>query len=150
MILLKGPLYFVVASRTNEPEFALREQLQWLYFQIISIITSTQLNRIFEQHRNFDLRRLLGGTEPFLDHLCSTVGSEARYILNAVHALRIHPQLRQTVGQALQLAKYQSKNGLLYGLLLVKNQLITILRPKKHSFHPSGECKGNFKPFYCS
>jgi hypothetical protein len=117
----------------------LREQLQWLYYQIVSIITNSQITRIFEQHRNFDLRRLLGGTESFLDHLCDTVGVEPRYILNAVNALRISASLRQTVGQSLQLIKNQVKEGLLYGMLLVRSRLITILRPKKYSFHPSGE-----------
>ena len=104
----------------------------------MSIITTAQLARIFEQHRNFDLRRLLGGTEPFLDHLCRTVGTEPSYLLNAVHCLRMAPQLRQTAGAALQLARTHAKDSLLYGMLIVKNRLITILRPKKHSFHPSG------------
>lgn len=32
--------------------------------------------------------------EPFLDHLCRTVGTEPSYMLNAVHALRMSSQLR--------------------------------------------------------
>ena len=64
VFLMRGPLYYVVASAALEdPEAALREQLLWLHYQIISIITTSQLQRIFEHHHNFDLRRFLGGTE---------------------------------------------------------------------------------------
>ena len=36
-------------------------QLGYIYSQIISVLTQAQLSRIFTQHTNFDLRRLLGG-----------------------------------------------------------------------------------------
>lgn len=137
VFLLKAPLFFLVASRTAEPETALKEQLQWLYHQIVSIITYAQLHRIFDQHHNFDLRRLLGGTEPFLDHLCRTVGSDPGYILGAIHAVRMPVSVRNSVGTSLQLAHTHCKEELLYGMLIVDSKLITILRPKRHSFHPS-------------
>lgn len=35
------------------------------------------------------------------------------------------------------MARNHAKDSILYGMLIVKNQLITILRPRKHSFHPS-------------
>jgi hypothetical protein len=48
------------------------------------------------------------------------------------------PQLRTAVGNALQAARVHAKdNSLLYGMLIVRDRLITIMRPKKHSFHPS-------------
>jgi hypothetical protein len=81
VFLLRGPLYFVVASKTGEPESALRDQLQWLYYQIISIITGAQLQKIFDKHTNFDLRRLLGGTETFLDHMCRSSSSAGSCII---------------------------------------------------------------------
>ena len=137
VFLVKGPLYFVLVSRTGEPETSLREQLLWLFYQIVSITTTTQLTRIFEKHHNFDLRRLLGGTEPFLDHLCETVGTEPSFMLSAIQCIRMSPQVRQAVGNALMASRTQAKEGLLYGMLIVKDRLITILRPKRHSFHPS-------------
>jgi hypothetical protein len=75
--------------------------------------------------------------KPFLDHLCDTVGREPASILNAVHCLRMSITLRATVGQALQMVKLHAKSGLLYGMLIAGGRLITILRPKKLSFHPS-------------
>jgi hypothetical protein len=48
------------------------------------------------------------------------------------------PSVRNQVGSGLQVAYQHGKGSLLYGMLIVGKQLITILRPKKHSFHPSG------------
>lgn len=42
-------------------DLQLRDQLLYLHNQILSVLTSVQLTRIFEQRVNFDLRRLLGG-----------------------------------------------------------------------------------------
>jgi hypothetical protein len=84
------------------------------------------------------LRRLLGGTESFLDHLCRTVGTEPGFFLGAIHSVKMASSLRQAVGAALQTARQQARESLLYGLFIVGKRLVTILRPKRHSFHPSG------------
>jgi hypothetical protein len=39
-----------------------RSHLEYLHLQILSVVTVTQLRRIFERRTNFDLGRLLGGT----------------------------------------------------------------------------------------
>ena len=142
VFLVRGDLYFVLVARSQrkgcgDSESSLRDELLWLYHQILSIISATQLQRIFEKQSGFDLRRLLGGTEPFLDHLCETVGHRPGYILGAIHSLKMDSSIRQAVGSALLQAKSYSKQGLLYAMLIVKESLITLLRPKRHSFHPS-------------
>lgn len=38
-----------------------RSHLEYLHLQILSIVTASQLRRIFERRTNFDLRRLLEG-----------------------------------------------------------------------------------------
>ena len=95
--LLRSPLYYVCASSWGEPESVVclpflafvvryliyqllrktRAHLEYLHLQILSIVTATQLRRIFERRTNFDLRRLLNGTSPsfyssfyFLIRLC--------------------------------------------------------------------------------
>ncbi|CAG8631021.1 8386_t:CDS:10 [Acaulospora morrowiae] len=134
IFLLKGPLYLVAVSRTNESETQLRDQLNYLYNQILSVLTSTQLTKIFEQRINFDLRRLLGGTEPFLDNLTKSMSDEPGFMLGAIQCVRMSKDLREKVGSIMQSAK--SKN-LLYAMLITNNKLITLLRPKKHSLHPA-------------
>ena len=39
------------------------QQLSYVYNQILSVLTYTQLARIMEQRRNYDLRRLLSGKD---------------------------------------------------------------------------------------
>ncbi|CAG8624128.1 27123_t:CDS:10 [Dentiscutata erythropus] len=129
-----GPLYLVAVSRTNESEMQLRDQLNYLYNQIVSVLTSTQLTKIFEQRVNFDLRRLLGGTEPFLDNLASTMGDDPGFMFSSIQCVRMNKDLRDKVGSIMQSIKPQD---LLYAMLITNNKLITLLRPKKHSLHPA-------------
>ncbi|CAG8583240.1 1631_t:CDS:10 [Diversispora eburnea] len=134
VFLLKGPLYLVAVSRTNESEAQLRDQLNYLYNQILSILTSTQLTKIFEQRINFDLRRLLGGTEPFLDNLATSMSDEPGFMLGSIQCVRMNKDLRDKIGNIMQSVK---SKDLLYAMLITNRKLITLLRPKKHSLHPA-------------
>lgn len=40
-----------------------------VYNQIISTLTLSHMSKIFEKRKNFDLRRLLAGSERLIDHL---------------------------------------------------------------------------------
>lgn len=82
--LLRPPIYYVCASTWGEPESVVstmptfcgvwvsdradqsktRSHLEYLHLQILSIVTASQLRRIFERRTNFDLRRLLNGLNP--------------------------------------------------------------------------------------
>ncbi|GBC12771.1 vacuolar fusion protein MON1 homolog A-like [Rhizophagus irregularis DAOM 181602=DAOM 197198] len=132
VFLLKGPLYLVAVSRTNESETQLRDQLNYLYNQILSVLTSTQLTRIFEQRINYDLRLLLGGTEPFLDNLATSMSDEPGFMLGSIQCVRMNKELRDKIGSILQIVK---SKDLLYAMLIANNKLITLLRPKRHSLH---------------
>ncbi|RIB26041.1 trafficking protein Mon1-domain-containing protein [Gigaspora rosea] len=134
VFLLKGPLYLVAVSRTNESEMQLRDQLSYLYNQIVSVLTTTQLTKIFEQRVNFDLRRLLGGTEPFLDNLASTMSDEPGFMFSSIQCVRMSKDLRDKVGSIMQSIK---PKDLLYAMLITNNKLLTLLRPRKHSLHPA-------------
>lgn len=118
---------------------------------MLSITTMHHLQRIYTQHSNYDLRRLLSGTEPFLDHLTGTSWLPA-YWFGAVGGMRLDMKLRRAVGEAIRLqccsgpaspnsvqspSTNSASQSILYGLLKVGTRLITIIRPKKHSFHPS-------------
>ncbi|CAG8487370.1 10073_t:CDS:10 [Funneliformis caledonium] len=128
VFLLKGPLYLVAVSRTNESE----SQLNYLYNQILSVLTSTQLTKIYEQRMNFDLRILLGGTEPFLDKLANSMSDEPGFMLGSIQCVRMSKELRDKVGNILQIVK---SKDLLYAMLITNYKLITLLRLKKHSLH---------------
>ncbi|OZJ05725.1 hypothetical protein BZG36_01330 [Bifiguratus adelaidae] len=134
VFLLKEPLYLVAVAKTGESEGQLREQLYYLYNQILSVLTSHQLNRIFEQRINFDLRRLLGGTEVFLDSLSTRFNNNHGFMLGAIQALAVPREFRDKVGIALSTGIVKS---LLYGMVVSNGKLVNLVRPKKHSLHPS-------------
>ncbi|KAF9978867.1 Vacuolar fusion protein mon1b [Actinomortierella ambigua] len=134
VFLLKPPLYLLCVSRSGESESQLRDQLGYLYAQIISVLTHAQMTRIFEQRNNFDLRGLISGTEIFLDSLGKNMNTDPGFILGAIQCLTIPRELRDKIGAVLGRAKCKP---LLYSLLLTPTQLITLLRPRTHSMHPS-------------
>lgn len=134
VFLIKGPLSFVTVAKTGESELQLRTQLDYMYSQVVSVLTLVQLNKIFEERTNFDLRRLLGGTEIFLDSLADTLSADPGIMLGSIQCLRMKRTLRDKVGQYMYSAKCPD---LLYGILIADNRLVTLLRPKKHSLHPS-------------
>ncbi|EEC19824.1 hypothetical protein IscW_ISCW014768 [Ixodes scapularis] len=68
---------------------------------ILSVVTGSQLSRVFEQRGNFDLRRLLAGSERFLDSLCDLMDEEPSFLLGAVRCLPLAPSVRETITQTM-------------------------------------------------
>ncbi|KAJ2004450.1 Vacuolar fusion protein mon1 [Coemansia thaxteri] len=130
-----GPLYLLAASDRGDPPELLRNELQLLHSQIVSILTSAQLTKIFEQRSNFDLRQLLGGTEVIIDHLVDKLDTDLSFALGSLDTLWIRYKLRERVGKVLLSAR--PTKGLLYAMLVADMKLVTLLRPRKHSLHPS-------------
>lgn len=137
VFLLRDPLYFVLVSKNNESEKLLRDQLYCFHHQILSILTSSQLTKVFKKSNNFDLRRMLGGTEGFIDALAQRVSGVApSYLLEAVRPVRMSMKLRQKLGKALNPPK-ENKVDLLYAVLASKYRLLHLLRSQKVTLHPS-------------
>lgn len=87
----------------------------------MSVLTSVQLTRIFEQRVNFDLRRLLGGlalkhllayrtrilkysligTEVFLDSLATLFNNDHSFMLSGLKCLRLSRTVRDQAGSIL-------------------------------------------------
>ncbi|POY73088.1 hypothetical protein BMF94_3926 [Rhodotorula taiwanensis] len=136
--LLKAPLYLVVVSSRGEPEPVLRQHLEYLYLQVLSVVTLAQLQSIFAKRSNFDLRQLIAGTEPFFDSVTSSLQTSFAILLSSISVYRLAPPLRAQLARALDPGKEAIRDlDLLYVLLLAKGRLVTLLRPKKHSIHPT-------------
>ncbi|KAI9014853.1 vacuolar fusion protein MON1 [Gaertneriomyces semiglobifer] len=133
VFLLKGAIYLLAVSSTGESELQLRQQLEYLYSQIVFMITAAQLTRIFETRVNYDIRNLLGGTESFIDHLCGAFQRIPGYFLDAIACLRMPSRLRQRIGNIMSL---NPPKALVYGMLMAKEKLITLIRPRHHTLHP--------------
>ncbi|KAI8971160.1 trafficking protein Mon1-domain-containing protein [Trametes punicea] len=135
VFLLRPPLYYVCASAWGEPESVTRSHLEYLHLQILSVVSAEQLRRMFEQRRNFDLRRLLGGAEPFLYSLLARLEWDLAMSTSSLHCLRLDPVLRKSVADVL--VPTSKIKEMLYVILVAQGRIVTLVRPRKHSIHPS-------------
>ncbi|KAH6675702.1 vacuolar fusion protein-like protein mon1 [Halenospora varia] len=135
VVATEGPLYFVAISKLGESDTQLRAQLQALYMQILSTLTLPTLKQLFTIRPNTDLRRPLDGTETLLASLADTFtkGSPSA-LLSALECLKIRKSQRHVINNTLLKAR---NDKLLYGLIVAGGRLVSVVRPKRHSLHPS-------------
>ncbi|KAH9950658.1 trafficking protein Mon1-domain-containing protein [Amylocystis lapponica] len=133
--LLRSPLYYACVSSWGEPESVTRFHLEYLHLQILSVVSAEQLRRMFERRTNFDLRRLLSGAEPFLYSLLARLEWDLAMTSSSLNCLRLDPVLRKSVADTL--VPTSKIKDILYVILLAQERVITLVRPKKHSIHPS-------------
>uniref|UniRef100_H2Y9Z2 Vacuolar fusion protein MON1 homolog n=1 Tax=Ciona savignyi TaxID=51511 RepID=H2Y9Z2_CIOSA len=134
VFLIKMPLILVAVCSAPESITQINVYLKYIYNKIVSVITLKQLNRIYSKQKNFDLRRLLTGTDKFLHHLCDSMDTGPEYLLGAFQCLPVSSNTRDLVSQALQLAK---TNDLAFAILLTSGKPVSICRLKEHNLHPS-------------
>ncbi|XP_061642495.1 vacuolar fusion protein MON1 homolog B isoform X3 [Phyllopteryx taeniolatus] len=127
VFLQKGPLVLVCVSSSQQSEQQLRGELLYVYYQIISMLTQASISRIFEHKKNYDLRRLLAGSEKILDGLLDLVDSDPSFLLEAVHCLPLASSLRDSLSQILQKA---ITPNLVFSILIAKNQLLTVVQER--------------------
>lgn len=163
VFLLRWPLYLLCVSRTGETEGQLRDQLRALHSQFVSLLTGTQLQRIFEQRPGYDLRGMLGGAENQLVNLPKMMNNQAGHSVGAIRALRMQAALRQRIGGAMAAATrpkvgfdfwehaqvnaagmpdyfaclLKTPQSLVFAVLLAEGKLVTLVRPRRHSMNPS-------------
>ncbi|XP_028406838.1 vacuolar fusion protein MON1 homolog A-like [Dendronephthya gigantea] len=133
VFLVKGHVILVAISYAKESEAQMAVQLTHVYNQILSVLTLRQLERIMNQRGNYDLRRLLGGTEKFIDSLLNLMDHEPSVLLGAVRCLPLKSSMRDIIGQSFVQNKVKE---LVFAVLIARNQLITLVRPKSYSLHP--------------
>ncbi|KAJ8130774.1 hypothetical protein O1611_g2852 [Lasiodiplodia mahajangana] len=135
VVATEGPLYFVAISRLGESDSQLRAQLNALYMQILSTLTLPVLTNIFANRPSTDLRRPLQGTETLLSSLADsfTRGSPS-VLLGALECLKLRKSHRHSINNAFLKARADS---LLYGLIVAGGRLVSVIRPRRHSLHPS-------------
>ncbi|KAI0702261.1 trafficking protein Mon1-domain-containing protein [Cytidiella melzeri] len=133
--LLRPPLYYVCVSNWGEPESVTRFHLEYLHLQILSVVSAEQLRRMFERRNNFDLRRLLSGAEPLFHSLLDSLEWDLAMGTSSLHCLKLDPHIRRSVGEVL--VPTSKIKDVLYVVLIARGRVITLVRPKKHSIHPS-------------
>ncbi|KAL8686341.1 MAG: hypothetical protein Q9224_005476, partial [Gallowayella concinna] len=135
VIMSQGPLYLVAISRLGESDPQLRVQLEALYMQMLSTLTLPNLTHLFSNRPSTDLRRPLQGTEPLLSALAdSFTRGSVPTLFSALECLKIRKSHREVINNTLLQKRCES---LLYGLVVAGGRLVSVVRPRRHSLHPS-------------
>ena len=128
VFLLRGPLILVSVCSTRETRADVVRELDYVHSQIVSVLTNSSINKIFEQRPDFDLRGLLTGTDKLVDHLVHNMNYEAGFMFHALRPLVMPAADRRSVGSALAQAACPQ---LLFALLVHGFNLVHMARPKK-------------------
>jgi len=136
VFLSRPPLLLVGSCRNHLTSQQLSVQLTYVYNQILSVVTLSQLTKIFDQKRNYDLRKMLGGSERLIDHLSASMDTDPSFFLSAVRCLPLAPSVRDVVSESI--IKYCSKKkNVVFSVVLARNHLITLVRMKNYFIHPA-------------
>ncbi|XP_074861162.1 vacuolar fusion protein MON1 homolog A [Carettochelys insculpta] len=129
----RSPLVLVAVARTRQSEQEIAHELLYIYYQILSLLTWTQLHHLFQQKQNYDLRRLLAGSERITDNLLDLMARDPSFLMGAARCLPMAAGLRDTVSSCLQQARAKS---LVFSILIARNQLVSLVRRKDQVLHP--------------
>ncbi|CDY15738.1 BnaC04g15860D [Brassica napus] len=132
VFLVKGPIYLVCISCTDETYEYLRGQLDLLYGQMILILTNS-IDRCFEKNANFDMAPLLNGTDAVFSSLVHSFSWNPATFLHAYTCLPLPYALRQATGTILQDV---CASGVLFALLMCRHKVISLAGAQKASLHP--------------
>ncbi|XP_017117151.1 vacuolar fusion protein MON1 homolog A [Drosophila elegans] len=155
----RSSLILVAATRSKMSVQQLQLQLGDVYNQILSILTYSHMTKIFEKRKNFDLRRLLSGSERLFYNLLANDSSSAKvsnniftFLTNSILVFPLPTAIRSQITSAIQSNCSKIKN-LVFAVLIANNKLIALVRMKKYSIHPADlrmifnliECSESFK-----
>ncbi|KAL6204838.1 hypothetical protein ACLB2K_022105 [Fragaria x ananassa] len=132
VFLVKGPIYLVCISCTEEPYESLRMQLELIYGQLLVILTKS-VNRCFEKNPKFDMTPLLGGTDIVFSSLIHSFSWNPATFLHAYTCLPLAYATRQAAGAILQDV---ADSGVLFAILMCRHKVISLVGAQKASLHP--------------
>lgn len=94
---MKQSLYFVSISSTNEPEVVLLKQLNFMYNQILLVLTS-KVHDVFKSNPAADIRQLIGpDTMRLLSVACESIMTPLPIAFDCLNSLMCHRELREEI-----------------------------------------------------
>ena len=100
------------------------------------MLTLSQLTRIFETRKGFDLRRMIAGSERLIRSLSSAMDTDPCFMLGSVRVLPMPSSSREDISKAISKECARAKN-VVFAILIANNQLVTLTRMKKYYIHPA-------------
>ncbi|KAF1885032.1 hypothetical protein Lal_00028921 [Lupinus albus] len=132
VFLVKGPIYLVCISCTEEPYDSLMGQLELIYGQMLVILTKS-INRYFEKNPKFDMTPLLGGTDIVFSSLIHSFSWNPGTFIHAYTCLPLAYATRQVAGAVLQDV---ADSDVLFATLMCRHMVISLVGAQKTSLHP--------------
>ncbi|XP_011010049.1 PREDICTED: vacuolar fusion protein MON1 homolog A-like [Populus euphratica] len=132
VFLVKGPIYLVCISCTEQPYESLKGELELIYGQMILILTKS-VNRCFEKNPKFDMTPLLGGTDVVFSSLIHSFSWNPATFLHAYTCLPLAYGTRQAAGAILHDV---ADSGVLFAILMCKHKVVSLVGAQKASLHP--------------
>ena len=100
--MLRGSLYFVSISSTNEPEIVLLKQLHFIYQQILLVLTS-KVHEVFRSNPSSDIRQLLGPDTTRLMHAaCDDELAPTSVVFESIDSVIMPDKLRDDIVEYLK------------------------------------------------
>ncbi|PPS06669.1 hypothetical protein GOBAR_AA13982 [Gossypium barbadense] len=140
VFLVKGPIYLVCISCTEEPFESLKGQLELIYGQMILILTKS-INRCFEKNPKFDMTPLLRGTDVVFSSLIHSFSWNPATFIHAYTCLPLAYATRQAAGAILQDV---ADSGVLFAILMCKHKVDTyliLLTTRSDAFYHLKDCR---------
>ncbi|KAI3520519.1 hypothetical protein L1887_09968 [Cichorium endivia] len=132
VFVVKGPIYLVCISCTEESYESLNRQLELLYGQMVLILTKS-VNKCFEKNPKFDMTPLLGGTDAVFSSLFHSFSWNPATFLHAYTCLPLPCTTRQAAGAILQDV---SDSSVVYSMLMCQHKVVSLVGTQKAPLHP--------------
>jgi len=101
VFMTREHLILVATSSSQTSTHALHLALNYTYNLILSILTYRRMDTIFSTRKNYDLRRMLGGVDQFLDSLLDALETDPCFYLGAVRCLPLDSGIRDLIAQTI-------------------------------------------------
>ncbi|KAK6747334.1 hypothetical protein RB195_000500 [Necator americanus] len=131
----RSSLILCIVSRTFEQ---LDEQLNVLFDQIVSTLSRSQLDVVYtKKGDNYDLRRLLRGTDKYMDSSVLAWRTDISLLQSAIRIIPMPPSDRDYLSSTMASCLTASKlDGVLFGLMIANRHVAAIVRLRRYALHP--------------
>lgn len=131
-------IFVSVSSEKGKCPEQLYNELNFIYSQIVSVVTLSLINRIFKTHHNYDLRNKLSGTEKLIGNLVKRVKNDHGMLLNCLSVQPLAFEIREQIAKLIvQSIEASSVNYILFAILFYENKLVAVIRQKNKSLNPT-------------
>lgn len=127
----KDPVYLVAVMR-GAPLQCVSRQLDFVYLQLVSLLTSTRIN-VLNKNPNYDLRGMMGGTEHVMDRLCDEMELSPCFLLQGFACVALDQATRSAVTELMLAARHEA---MLFGMLLSGSRVMAMCQGRKSPIDP--------------